>query len=163
MTINEVITFCNTIAAEHGFTIPCPIRENGRLTTTLGRVTFRGSELISIEFSKRHLTSATEESIKETILHELAHAFVVLETGESHGHDKVFKAMCARLGTTNDGCRHNNLQMTKEESELYKYSIFCGCCGKWIGGRQRACSVTQDSSRYQSNCCKAKLNIIQNW
>ena len=162
-TIQEIREFCNQVAAEHGFTINFPIEVNGRLTRTIGRVTSRGKEVILMEFSKRHLEIAREESIKETVLHELAHVFVTLETGEDRGHDAVFKAMCARIGTSNDKTYHNNLKTIVPVENQHKYAIYCKSCGKFVCGRSRACKLTQTPEYYESNCCHSGLKVIQNW
>ena len=163
MTINEVIKLCHEVADKHGFRINFPIRENGRLTSTLGRVMLQGTTVVAIEFSKRHLASATNESIKATVLHELAHAFVAMETKEDHGHDATFRAMCIRIGTDNYGTSHNNLKLKVAKEDIYKYVITCSYCGKMIATRSRACKLTQIPWNYQSNCCHVDIEVIQNW
>ena len=166
MKINEVIGFCLKTARQHHFRLYCEIRENARLTKTLGRVRYLDGEIECIEFSKSFLASATDESVIEVILHELAHAFVFLENDGYHdGHGPMFKAMCARLGTSNDGAVAKNLKYKDgaENEERYKYNIYCGCCGKLVGNRTRACSITKEPEYFISNCCQAPLKVIQNW
>ena len=109
------------------------------------------------------LYGVTEESIKETVLHELAHVFVTLETGEDHGHDAVFKAMCARIGTSNDKTYHNNLKTIVPVENQHKYAIYCKSCRKFVCGRSRACKLTQTPEYYESHCCHSGLKVVQNW
>jgi predicted SprT family Zn-dependent metalloprotease len=48
-----------------------------------------------------HLTLLNDEAhVRDTILHEVAHALV----GSGHGHDHVWKAMCIRIGAKPERC-----------------------------------------------------------
>jgi predicted metal-dependent hydrolase len=57
---------------------------------------------LSYEFAKR----APDEEIRETILHEIAHALV----GKTHGHDDVWRARALEIGCS--GRRCHDLQFT---------------------------------------------------
>lgn len=163
MEITKVREICYTKAREFGFNLYCPVLINTRFTRTLGRVTWdEDGDLEKIEFSAQLLAKATDESIMETILHELAHAFVFLETGEIHGHDAAFKAMCKRLGTINDGM-YAKIGFDGDKSEMYKYTIRCPRCGKEIAHRSRACKLTKNPELFLSNCCKEIPIVIQNY
>ena len=167
MKIEMVREICMKIAADHGFKLDVPISENGRLTTTLGRVMYTridddSIEILAIEFSKQFLLYGEEDSIMDVILHELAHAFVFIETGMQHGHDGTFRAMCRRIGCRRPSAE-DGVEYKVPESALNKYTIRCSCCGKVIGYRQRACSVTKEPHKYHSSCCKADLIVTQNF
>lgn len=146
-----------------------PIRLNGRLTRTLGRVhqeydpQVGGYVSTLVEFSKQLLETATDASIREVILHEAAHLIVTDRTLESHGHDAMFKAVCAEIGTSNDGVS-TKVERTVEEKSLYKYNIFCPTCHKTIGGYNRRCK-TIDNIAFCTckGCGKGGLQVIQNW
>lgn len=62
-----------------------------------------------------------EEQVKDTILHEIAHALV----GPRHGHDGVWRAMCTQIGATPERCY--NSQVARPELPLIR---FCTNCGK---------------------------------
>jgi SprT protein len=47
-----------------------------------------------IELSRHFVERNTSDLIRDTLLHEIAHALV----GPGHGHDVVWKAMCLRVG-----------------------------------------------------------------
>lgn len=163
MEITRVREICYTKAREFGFRLYCPIEVNTRFSRTLGRVSWNEfGELEKIEFSSTMLKTGTEEAIIATILHELAHAFVFLETGEIHGHDKVFREMCKRLGTIEDRATSKYFNGADEPVE-HKYSIYCSCCGKLVANRSRACQLTKTPENYLSNCCKASLRVEQNY
>lgn len=46
----------------------------------------------------------TDEEVCDTILHEIAHALAVIETGENCGHDERWKAICRRIGARPERC-----------------------------------------------------------
>lgn len=164
MEITKVREICYVKAREHGFNLYCPVVVNTRFRKTLGRVCYdECGELEKIEFSAQLLEYGTEQSIIDTVLHELAHAFVYLETGEHHGHDATFRAMCARLGIINNGMYAKGQVYEKPREEFYKYTLKCSCCGKAVGHRSRACKITQHPEYYTSRCCGAAIKVIQNF
>ncbi len=55
-----------------------------------------------IEMSTYFVASNSDEEIRDTILHEIAHALV----GPHHGHDAVWKAKCIELGAAPKRCGH---------------------------------------------------------
>jgi hypothetical protein len=99
MTEKEMLSLCNYIAKERNKTIYCPIVINPNLVTMLGRVVFEHTSdltmrIESIEFSEKLLKFGTKEAIITTAMHELAHAFVIWDTGKPHGHDMYWKRRC---------------------------------------------------------------------
>lgn len=76
---------------------------------------------LSTEFAKR----ALDEEVKDTILHEIAHALV----GKAHHHDDVWRAKALAIGCS--GRRCHNLQFTPP-----RYLVTCerGC---WVGTAER--------------------------
>ena len=168
MTITEVRVYCKEVADRFGFDISdYPIIENKRLKTTLGQVRFRQDvfEIQQIEFASFLLAEATDRCVKETILHELAHVFVFLETYERHGHDAEFKAMCARIGLE-DARSFGNVEYKNQivvEKPKSKYSIYCTKCGKLVAARHRRCSVVDRPEDFTANCCGAPVKCIMNW
>ena len=97
-----------------------PVKINSRLSSTLGRVKYEWvnpyKETVRptiIEFSKSFLENGSEESIDSVIKHECAHYCVTIQTDKRQGHNKIFKDMCHRLGTNNDGCHYNSLVKKK--------------------------------------------------
>lgn len=144
-----------------------PVGINGRLTRTLGRVhTERHNDVwfpVRMEFSRQFLESSTEESILSVIQHEWAHYYVTKSTGESHGHDAVFKEMCARVGCTNDKTV-TKVERTVAASSLYKYQVYCPTCDEFIGGFSRMCSTLKNIQHCTcKRCDNGGLTYVQNW
>lgn len=141
---------------------------NGRLTRTLGRCMFKRVNGVvtpyRIEFSRQFLESSTDNCVESVIEHEACHALVTIETKEDHGHDYEFKAMCARVGCTNDG-KSTKVERTVDETELYKYFVKCRKCGKVIGKYHRAGKVIQYPDHYGCPYCKkfGVLEVVQNF
>lgn len=152
-----------------GCPVTVPIRLNGRMTRTLGRVTY-DHDLLSdiytptlVEFSKQLLETATDKSIRDVLCHEAAHYILTSRTGEHHGHDNQFKAVCAEIGTSNDTTT-TKIERTVSANKLYKYVVFCQNCNKMVGGFRRKCATLNHlSSCTCRSCGKNNLKLIQNW
>lgn len=73
----------------------------------------------TIELSVYFVESNPEEVIRDTLLHEIAHALV----GPEHGHDEVWKAKCREVGAKPE--RYGSAVMP-----LGRWRAQCHCCGK---------------------------------
>ena len=143
--LNRIIKEFNEACSKAGVLNTYPIRINGRLTRTLGRVRYtklsdNTIEPLDIEFSKQFLETASDASIKDVILHEAAHLIVAKRTKVHHGHDAYFKKVCAELGTKRDGYA-GEVELVK--TVKYKYTIICPNCGE-IGGYNRMCKTIKE-------------------
>jgi predicted SprT family Zn-dependent metalloprotease len=98
----------------------------------------------------RPLTSLnTEAEVKNTILHEIAHALAV----RGHGHDSHWKAICCRIGARPERC-YGSDKVAKVagawvatcpgcNKEWHRHKVLSGrrryacpdCCRKFAGGR----------------------------
>ncbi len=54
-----------------------------------------------IELSTYYVEHNSLELVRDTILHEIAHALV----GANHGHDEVWKAKCLEIGAVPNPCK----------------------------------------------------------
>lgn len=155
------------IAESQGIKNRVPITINSRLTRTLGRVMgeYCGDRYVvtRVEFSKQFLETSTDESIYSVIQHEAAHFIVSFQTWEHHGHDKVFKECCKKIGCTNDKTK-TVVERTVEASQLYKYTIFCDTCGKEVCHYSRMNRTLKVLSQCTCRICgTSNLRMIQNW
>lgn len=163
----DITNICVEICKKVGYDFNIPVKINKRLTRTLGRVTYYKlangyTTNTSMEFSYQLLSTATEECIQEVISHECAHYLVIEETHESHGHDAVFKAMCARINCSNNSTYYHELKYTAPENEIYKYFVKCERCGKIVSKYHRAGKVVQHPEMYHCKC-GGSLRIIKNF
>lgn len=167
-TVETLTKMCEDACAELGYTLDVPVKINGRLSTTLGMVRYQWDDYFeqtvkpsSIEFSKNFIETSTDKSIKDVVLHEVAHYLVAIQTGHRHGHDKVFKAMCARLGTKSDGAT-TKVERLVPERKLYKYTIICEGCG-YHNFHSRRCNVVNHPDWYMCPVCGGSLVVTQNY
>ena len=146
--------------------IQVPINANGRLTRTLGRVRFSrySCEPICIEFAQRLLDNGTDNDIINVIKHEYAHYYLLVVTGENHGHDALFKQKCREIGCTHEKT-HNKLESSDDDTEQeYKYEVWCDDCHKMIGTYSRICKTLRNIEYCQCGVCRgSNLRVKQNW
>lgn len=168
-TKERVLAECVKLSSLTGDTFDIPILINRRFSKTLGRVTIKINELqiwvpTLMEISESLLETGTDADIVSVIQHEWCHYMVTKRTGESHGHDAKFKAMCAAIGCANDGVS-TRLESDKEEDEpRYKYSVICNTCKKEVGGYTRMCPTLRNiQDCYCKTCGKFNLTYVQNW
>lgn len=77
----------------------------------------------------RHLVSLNDEAeVRDTILHEIAHAIA----GLHHGHDEHWKAICRRIGARPERLAGERVAVVEP-----RYLIVCGMCGKTLAKRHR--------------------------
>jgi predicted SprT family Zn-dependent metalloprotease len=74
-----------------------------------------------IELSRHYVLRNPEDEVRDTILHEIAHALV----GHGHGHDEVWKAKCVEVGARPERCYGEEVEMPRG-----RWRATCGGCGK---------------------------------
>jgi len=156
LTEKDLTKLCKEICSRVNYDFYIPVKINKRLTRTLGRVSWMrvGRQVKStlMEISYQLLTTSTFDSIKAVVEHECAHYLVNEITHEHHGHDMIFKAMCAKIGCTNDGTIYHTLDRSVPETQIYKYFVICKECGSTVGKYHRAGKVVQNPESYRCNC-----------
>ena len=164
---DRIAELCTEYCGRCGVKFNSPVIINGRLTRTLGRCFYeRSGEVwnpIKIEISRQLLETATDESIEAVIAHECAHYVACAITHKNHGHDSTFRFYCEQIGTTNDTAVYDNLERTKANEEIFKYTLYCSKCGGFVGGRSRACRITKNPHNFYTKCCEAGIRAVQNW
>ena len=165
-TIQEIKQYMQELAENIDLEFDTPVKINGRLTKTLGRViaepvTFDLYKPEIIEFSRQFLETSTDDSIREIIKHEFCHWVVLVETGEIHHHDIVFKDMCRRVGCEADRPQAK-IERIVSNDKLFKYTVKCENCDNEIH-YNRAGKVVKHPDWYGCGKCGGKLKVIQNW
>lgn len=164
-TLLKVKKELQEISDKYDDTFSIPVSINGRLTKTLGRVMHKRvlDDIFpeSMEISKQLLETTTDADIIGVIKHEWAHYYITKITKENHGHDVMFKALCAEIGT------HGTTSIKVETIVAIesKYELICPCCGKTVARYTRKCKTTEASKvgLVTSKCCNAKVGLRQNW
>jgi predicted SprT family Zn-dependent metalloprotease len=67
----------------------------------------RGGEPGRIELSAHFVERNGDDEVRDTILHEIAHALV----GPGHGHDRVWRAKCRAIGARPEACYDESVDM----------------------------------------------------
>ena len=80
----------------------------------------------SIELSIYFVDANTNEEVRDTLLHEIAHALV----GHGHGHDDVWKKKCAEVGARPERCG-------EAEMPVGRWKASCPGCGQAFSRHRR--------------------------
>lgn len=85
-------------------------------------------EIEEIGLSEWFVKLNGEHEVRQTILHEIAHALV----GPGYGHGRVWKAKCRAIGGRFDTCSYQGVEMPA-------YTVYgvCDTCGLRIGRYRR--------------------------
>lgn len=131
------------------------IRPRKRITD--GRVVIDTIKIIRL--SKHFARHNNEPVVRETILHEIAHALV----GPEHGHGPAWKAKCRELGIPAErlappetptaqgppplaviceGCKRIVARRFRRPSASVQRRMFCKACGQATAGKLRCVPVT---------------------
>lgn len=100
MNLTEVTTLAHTLMAEHGIT------EKGwtfGFDNAKKRMGVCRHHTKSIGVSRLYAVEASEDEIRDTILHEIAHALA----GPNEGHQIRWKVIASRIGATPKACGPN--------------------------------------------------------
>ena len=111
------------------------IAYNGRFSSVAGRITYRPPK---IELSKPHLTKHPE-ALRETLLHEMIHAWCYATRGET-GHGAVFKKKMRELGLRSI---YHDMGVAREfDPQAKRYILRCPHCASETLRRRKPSEAT---------------------
>ena len=111
----------------------------------------RPKETKSIKLS-RHLVALNDEvEVRDTILHEIAHAIV----GIDHGHDHAWKAACREIGARPQRLAGEDVNLAPPT-----YAIVCGQCQRVLGKRYRRMRPDRLNRAYCEHCGPESLGAL---
>lgn len=113
--------------------------EFDRSVSRFGVCKFRS---LTIGLSRRLTSLNGVEHVRDTILHEIAHALV----GAHHGHDHAWKAKAAEIGAKPERCYRSD-----EVKNVYRWVGSCSDCGHQFG-RHRMSRVRRMYGSYHISC-----------
>ena len=153
MTIKEVEKLVDATLEARGFKRNFPVRLNNRFSRTYGAVRLRDRKIYAMEFNSKFVAQASDEVMRETVLHECAHAIVDLRyPNEFHNHDDVFNAACAELGIKGDA--------TTDFIIKRKYNVYCPNCGLVASyGRKTKMVSYVEEGKCVCRKCKAVVRL----
>ena len=109
-----------------------------------------------IAISKFLIKYATDEQIKQILLHEMAHALC----GVDIGHGRVFKYKCREIGCTEETYKISFELNYTEESV---YDIICQNCGVvgeyYRKSKQVESAIKNNTKLFSCNKCNSKCSI----
>lgn len=159
MTILEAKKLALDLMEEHGLT-----NKGWRFMfdTARNRAGVCKHQIKVIGLSKYLLPHMKDLKVKDTILHEIAHALV----GSNHGHDWTWKRQAMAIGCNGNRCYNPHTEMNNYEETLAvqsKYTYTCPSCGK-----KTAVHRKPKRSKSCGKCCsyynpKFKLVLTQNY
>ena len=114
------------------------LKISSRAVRQLG--SFRASRPPRITLSS--LVMGDDTLFMDTIRHEYAHAAAYfMYPGEKHGHDKVWKDICRRIGCRPQSRTALSDEAAKLREQKIKYIIRCKVCGRESGYVRRGKAV----------------------
>jgi len=119
MKIESAVKLANKLMDKHGLSKSGWSLNLDNAKKRFGQCRYR---IKQISLSKPLILVNDKDRVKDTILHEIAHALV----GSSHGHNSIWKAKCIEVGCAPVRC------FTSKNTTLVqgKYKAVCGACGK---------------------------------
>jgi predicted SprT family Zn-dependent metalloprotease len=93
-----------------------------------------------------------EAKVKDTILHEIAHALV----GAGHGHNHVWKRKCIEIGAKPERCYSSK----EVETPKLRYYVICEGCGVEHQRAKRVNPLQRRACKCQSHLPWDKKKIL---
>lgn len=158
---------CNCLAELDSIGVTCyskniaSITVNNRLSRALGRCV-RKNGVFHIELARKSVgESVNVNFIKNIIMHEIVHT---MPNCWNHGHvfqhyaQIINRKLGYHVGTT-ETIENMMAAGVKPliKSEVARYALVCGKCGKRVAYRQRQCDLTTNPGNYVHSGCGGNL------
>ena len=114
--------------------------------------TRKKSERRTIVLSRPLVQLNDEEQIRDTILHEIAHALA----GVEHGHDHVWKAVCKKIGAIPKRIAGEEVNTVDA-----RYQLICRCCQQVLAHRHRQIDSKRIKRSYCNHCGRKSLGKLR--
>lgn len=165
MTLQETRKLALDLMQEHGLIFD---GWSFKFDTARRRTSICRYRCKEIGLSKYLLPYMKPEKVKDTLLHEIAHAMV----GAGHGHDRVWQRQAIAIGCNGARCYDPETEFhagaVEELAVQSKYSLTCNSCGYVTAVHRRP-----KRSKACGHCCnkyaggryteKFKLELTQNY
>lgn len=115
-------------------------------------VTGEEIEIKTIKLSAYLVALNSDEEVRDTILHEIAHALAGIE----NGHNEKWKAICRRIGAKPERTAGEEVKVAAAP-----YAIVCGCCRETVAQRHRRMRRERLERLYCRQCGTQSLGKLQ--
>jgi len=165
MTLQEAKTLALELMRKHGITYDGWTFQFDNARRRAGVCKYRSK---TIGLSKYLLPYMKDDKVKDTLLHEIAHAMV----GAGHGHDRVWQRQAIAIGCNGARCYNPETEFhagaVEELAVQSKYSITCPKCGRVTAKHRRPkrsqacgkCCNKYSNGRYDE---RFKMVLTQNY
>ena len=165
VNLNNLLLTCmkelNSIGLTRYSHLIASITVNNRLSRALGRCV-RKNGVFSIELARKSVAEGVDvQFIKNIIMHELIHTMP-----NCWNHGPLFQNY-ARIINRGLGYHVSTTETIENmmaagvkpliKSEVAKYALVCGKCGKQVAYRQRQCDLTTNPGNYVHSGCGGNL------
>ncbi len=177
-TLGDVKAMINEVEKNTGMDLQyLEVGYNGRLSRSLARcltkLTYTNGKIskaepFKLEFGKDILNASDKEELRQTVLHELAHAIANKRHNDSCNHDYRFKQVCNEIGCVDNMATVKKESLEKEEKR-YKYEVTCTTCGQkfhYSRANNFIRALLNNEEYIPCTCGKChedKFTIKQNW
>jgi predicted SprT family Zn-dependent metalloprotease len=105
-----------------------------------------------IKLSRHLVRLNSDDEVRETILHEIAHAIA----GVKNGHNHVWKAACIRVGA-------KPVRLAGEEVKVVagRFTLLCLGCKQALGTRHRRVAPKRLKTSYCKRCGPAATGMLR--
>ena len=128
-----IIVMACALMRKHGLDSSWSFTIDHNATARGGQTRHRSKQ---IGLSLAYIKVATKDEIKNTVLHEIAHAIV----GPGHGHDDVWKAVFIGIGGDGSRCMSERVSQALRETTA-NYRVVCLDNGHFLGYRKRRSNI----------------------
>ena len=165
--IKEIAELSDNLCSKHLYKYPYIIEFTDRGVRYLGKFIKKRCNPMILRFSTKYLNALYKqgemEQIKDTILHEIAHALTFIKYGKNQGHNYYWLQEARRIGC-------NGEIKAKINIRTYKYIYQCPHCKRLVYKLRKdgyACGVCcrqfnngEFSNKYRLKLIKSYKNAV---
>jgi len=165
MTLQEAKKLAQNLMREHGLTYDGWTFKFDNARRRAGVCKYYNK---TIGLSKYLLPYMKDDKVKDTLLHEIAHAMV----GAGHGHNRVWQTQAIAIGCNGARCYNPETEFhagaVEELAVQSKYSLSCPECGRVTAvhrkpKRSKACGKCCKEHNFGRYTDRFKMVLTQNY
>lgn len=155
MTKTQITALAHSLVSKH---LPSEWKfEWNKRKSALGVCNYAKKKIFLSEY---FIGRVPTDELKDTILHEIAHALTYIRHGQ-RGHGPVWKRVCVEIGAKPVRCHEGEIK-----NETFRYKIKCPSCGKESGrhrfNKSKLTQLKNGHSWFPCRCCKSRMDVYDN-